>query len=62
MKKLVHAQIQAQMEHAVECLNADQPALARLAYLECAELCQQLELLVLSAPKPKEIQPPLDIP
>jgi len=44
LKKIIIPQIQSQMEHAVECLNEKQPGAAQLAFLECAALCQQLEL------------------
>jgi hypothetical protein len=43
-KQIIIGQIQSQMVHAVDCLNEDQPGAAQLAYMECASLCQQLEL------------------
>jgi hypothetical protein len=43
-KAVLHDQVQAQMEQAVECLNQDQPMAAKRHYEECARLCEILDL------------------
>ena len=60
-KQLIISQVQNQMEQAVECIEANQPGAAQLAYLECAALCQQLELQRQMARTPGPEQLTIDV-
>jgi hypothetical protein len=60
--KLIQASIQEQMEQAVESVNENQPTAARVHFLECAALCEQLDLQKQISQQPAPKQVTLDIP
>ena len=62
-RKLIQDSIQSQMEQAVDCVIEEQYGAAQLAFVECAKLCQQLEIerQLESQPVPGQKQITLDI-
>lgn len=60
-RQIIVEQIQSQMEQAAECVNQNQHLPAQIAFLECAKLCQQLELERQLEGQPEQKQITLDI-
>lgn len=57
MKALILSQIQEQMNAAVECIQEERFAEAKVAFMECAQLVDVLEMekQIPSQPKPKQL-------